>query len=110
MRDKKGGRNGSREDDNSGDDDGTSSAHSGASGCRRNSGKGRCFNCGIRGDETSSVRSGASGCRRSSGKGRCFNCGIRGHFSEECPKSRRRHCTTTPMKNRRSCSAGRAVM
>ncbi|KAG2538670.1 hypothetical protein PVAP13_9NG419842 [Panicum virgatum] len=56
--DKKGGRSGGREDDN--DDDGASS-----------------------------VRSGASGRRRSSGKGRCFNCGVRSHFSRECPKPRK---------------------
>ncbi|CAN6196754.1 unnamed protein product [Urochloa humidicola] len=56
RRDKKGGRGGDREDDSS-DDDGASS-----------------------------TRSGASGRRRSSGKGRCFNCGVRGHLSRECPK------------------------
>jgi hypothetical protein len=52
-RDKKGGRSGGREDD--GDND----------------------------DGASSIRSGASGHHRSSGKGRCFNCGVRGHFSRE---------------------------
>jgi len=55
--DKKGGRSGGREDDS---DDGASS-----------------------------VRSGARGRRRSSGKGRCFNCGVRSHLSRECPKPRK---------------------
>jgi len=59
--DKKGGRSGGREDDSDDDDD----------------------------DGASSVRSGASGRRRSSGKGRCFNCGVRSHFSRECPKPRK---------------------
>ena len=58
--DKKGGRSGGREDDSDDDNDGASS-----------------------------VRSGVSGHRRSSGKGRCFNCGVRSHFSRECPKPRK---------------------
>jgi hypothetical protein len=57
---KKEGRGGGREDDSSDDDDGGSNIHSGVSGRRR-----------------------------SSGKGRCFNCCIRGHFSRECPKPRK---------------------
>jgi hypothetical protein len=40
-------------------------------------------------DRGNNVRSGASGRRRSSGKGKCFNCGVRGHFSRECPKLRK---------------------
>ncbi|CAO2038680.1 unnamed protein product [Urochloa humidicola] len=56
---KKGGRN-SGHGDNSDDDDGESSVHSGMSGHGR-----------------------------SSGKGKCFNCGVRGHFSRECPKLRK---------------------
>jgi hypothetical protein len=40
-------------------------------------------------DGASSVRSRASGRRRNSGKGRCFNCDVRGHFSKECPKPRK---------------------
>jgi hypothetical protein len=57
---KKEGRGGGREDDSSDDDNGGSS-----------------------------IRSGASGRCRSSGKGRCFNCGVRDHFSRECPKPRK---------------------
>ncbi|CAN6244186.1 unnamed protein product [Urochloa humidicola] len=57
-REKKGGRSDGREDDS--DDDGTTS-----------------------------ICSGASGHRHSSGKGRCYNCGVRSHFSRECPKPRK---------------------
>ncbi|CAN6293798.1 unnamed protein product [Urochloa humidicola] len=60
VRDKKGGHGGGREDDSNDDDDGASN-----------------------------VRSGASGRRRSSGKGRCYNSGVHGHFSRECPKPRK---------------------
>ena len=63
-RDKKGGRSGGHEVDSSeDDDDGRSSTCSGASRRSRR--------------------------RRGSGKGRCFNCGVRGHFSSECPKPRK---------------------
>jgi hypothetical protein len=46
-------------------------------------------------DGRSSVRSGASGHRRSSGKGRWFNCGVRGHFSRECSKPRKEEALFT---------------
>jgi hypothetical protein len=39
------------------------------------------------GGSSTSLR--ASRHRRSSGKGRCFNCGVRGHFSMECTKPRK---------------------
>ncbi|CAN6224236.1 unnamed protein product [Urochloa humidicola] len=54
--DRKGGHSGSHEDDSDDDNGG------------------------------SSFRSGATGHHHSSGKGRCFNCSVRGHFSRECPK------------------------
>jgi hypothetical protein len=60
SRKKKGGCSGGRDDSSDDDDDGGNN-----------------------------VRSGASGRRRSSGKGKCFNCGIRSHFSRECPKLRK---------------------
>jgi len=59
-REKKGGRSGGRVDSSDDDD-----------------------------DRGSSVRSGANRRHRSSGKGRCFNCGVRSHFSRECPKPRK---------------------
>jgi hypothetical protein len=40
-------------------------------------------------DGGSNIVSGVSRRRRSSGKGRCFNCGVRGHFSRERPKPRK---------------------
>ncbi|CAN6272717.1 unnamed protein product [Urochloa humidicola] len=61
RREKKGGRSGGRVDSSDDNDD----------------------------DGGSSVRSGTSRRRRSSGKGRCFNCGVRDHFSRECPKPRK---------------------
>jgi hypothetical protein len=40
-------------------------------------------------DGGSSTSSRASRRKRNSGKGRCFNCSIRGHFSRECTKPRK---------------------
>jgi hypothetical protein len=62
-------------------------AHSSGGGGRRGGDHGGDH--GDDDNEASSVRSRASGRRRSSGKGRCFNCGVRGHLSRECPKPRK---------------------
>jgi hypothetical protein len=46
-------------------------------------------------DGGSNISSGASRCRCSSGKGRCFNCGVRDHFSRECTKPRKEEALLT---------------
>jgi hypothetical protein len=40
-------------------------------------------------DGSINVSSGTSRHHRCSGKGRCFNCGVRDHFSRECTKPRK---------------------